>query len=103
MALKVAELFAGVGGFRLGLEKNGFKNKFSTMKVDIRDAGQVQDMVDKTTVSDLARLAGIKISDDELDEVTNRFSSLIEEMDRLKDLDLANIHPVAIFPEDGEA
>ena len=25
MALKVAELFAGVGGFRLGLEKNGFK------------------------------------------------------------------------------
>ena len=61
------------------------------------------DMVDKTTVSDLARLAGIKISDDELDEVTNRFSSLIQEMDRLKDLDLTNIHPVAIFPEDGEA
>ena len=29
-------------------EKNGFKNKFSTMKVDIRDVGQVQDMVDKT-------------------------------------------------------
>tara|TARA_B000000441_G_C21727045_1_gene343322 strand:+ start:122 stop:1342 length:1221 start_codon:yes stop_codon:yes gene_type:complete len=25
VALKVAELFAGVGGFRLGLEKNGFK------------------------------------------------------------------------------
>ena len=44
-----------------------------------------------------------EISDDELDEVTNRFSSLIQEMDRLKDLDLANIHPVAIFPEDGEA
>ena len=59
--------------------------------------------VDKTTVNELARLAGIVISDDELDEVTNRFSSLIEEMDRLKDLDLANIHPVAIFPEDGEA
>ena len=61
------------------------------------------DMVDKQTVSELARLAGIEISDDELDEVTNRFSSLIQEMDRLKDLDLANIHPVAIFPEDGEA
>ena len=61
------------------------------------------DMVDKTTVSELARLAGIEISDDELDEVTNRFSSLIHEMDRLKDLDLTNIHPVAIFPEDGEA
>ena len=61
------------------------------------------DMVDKTTVSELARLTGIEISDDELDEVTNRFSSLIQEMDRLKDLDLTNIHPVAIFPEDGEA
>ena len=61
------------------------------------------DMVDKTTVSELARLAGIEISDDELDEVTNRFSSLIQEMDQLKDLDLTNIHPVAIFPEDGEA
>ena len=61
------------------------------------------DMVDKTTVSELARLAGIEISDDELDEVTNRFRSLINEMDRLKDLDLTNIHPVAIFPEDGEA
>ena len=61
------------------------------------------DMVDKTTVSELARLAGIEISDDELDEVANRFSSLIQEMDRLKDLDLTNIHPVAIFPEDGEA
>ena len=58
--------------------------------------------VDKAIVSELASLAGIEISDDELDEVTNRFSSLIEEMDRLKDLDLANIHPVTIFPEDGE-
>ena len=59
--------------------------------------------VDRDTVNELARLAGIEIAEDELDEVTNRFSSLIEEMDRLKDLDLANIHPVAIFPEDGEA
>ena len=59
--------------------------------------------VDKTTVRELALLAGVEISDDELDEVTNRFSSLIQEMDRLKDLDLTNIHPVAIFPEDGEA
>ena len=57
------------------------------------------DMVDKTTMIELARLAGIEISDDELDEVTNRFSSLIQEMDRLKDLELSNIHPVAIFPE----
>ena len=59
--------------------------------------------VDRDIVSELARLVGIEIAEDELDEVTNRFSSLIQEMDRLKELDLANIHPVAIFPEDGEA
>ena len=58
---------------------------------------------DRDIVNKLARLAGIEIAEDELDEVTNRFSSLIQEMDRLKELDLANIHPVAIFPEDGEA
>ena len=59
--------------------------------------------VDRDIVNKLARLAGIEIAEDELDEVTNRFSSLIQEMDRLKELDLANIHPVAIFAEDGEA
>ena len=59
--------------------------------------------MDRDIVNELARLAGIEIAEDELDEVTNRFSSLIQEMDRLKELDLANIHPVAIFPEDGEA
>tara|TARA_B100001123_G_C15015719_1_gene909401 strand:- start:253 stop:438 length:186 start_codon:yes stop_codon:yes gene_type:complete len=59
--------------------------------------------VDKDTVSELARLAGIEIADDELDEVANRFSSLMVELDRLNELDLANIQPVTIFPEDGEA
>ena len=59
--------------------------------------------VDRDIVNELARLVGIEIAEDELDEVTNRFSSLIQEMDRLKELDLANIHPVAIFPEDREA
>jgi len=58
--------------------------------------------VDKTTVSDMAILAGINIADDELDEVTSRFSSLIQELDRLKNLDLRDIIPADIFPEDGE-
>ena len=58
--------------------------------------------VNKTTVSELARLAGINIADDELEEVTNRFSSLMQELNQLNDLDLDNIIPVTIFPEDGE-
>ena len=56
--------------------------------------------IDKTTVSELARLAGIEIADDELEEVTNRFSSLMEELNRLNDLDMENTFPVSIFPED---
>ncbi|MBK35725.1 MAG: hypothetical protein CME26_09385 [Gemmatimonadetes bacterium] len=59
--------------------------------------------VDRDTVSELARLAGIEIADNELEEIANRFSSLMEELDRLNELDLANIQPVTIFPEDGEA
>ena len=58
--------------------------------------------LDKTTVSELAILAGINISDDELEEVTSRFSSLMQELDQLKDLDLDNIIPATIFPEDGQ-
>jgi Asp-tRNA(Asn)/Glu-tRNA(Gln) amidotransferase C subunit len=59
--------------------------------------------IDKTTVSELARLAGINIVDDELEEVTSRFSSLMQELDRLRDLDLDSIIPVTIFAEDAQA
>ena len=52
-------------------------------------------------VRELARLAGISIAEDEISEVANRFGSLMLELDRLKDLDLADIQPVVIFPEDG--
>ena len=58
--------------------------------------------IDKNTVSDLANLTGIDISDEELEEVTNRFGSLMQEMDKLKDLELSDIHPVTIFPEQSE-
>lgn len=59
--------------------------------------------IDKTTVSELAHLAGINIVDDELEEVTSRFSSLMQELDRLRELDLDSIIPVTIFAEDAQA
>ncbi len=58
--------------------------------------------VTKDIVSELAQLAGIEIAADELEEVTNRFSSLMQELDRLKTLDLDNILPISIFPEEGQ-
>ena len=55
---------------------------------------------DEEQVRQLARLVGITIAEEELAEVTNRFSSLMSELERLKELDLADIQPVAIFPEE---
>ena len=65
-----------------------------------------QDDIDPSTftneyVRELARLSGIIIADDEISEVANRFSSLVSELDKLKGLDLSNIQPIVIFPEDG--
>ncbi len=51
-------------------------------------------------VRELARLVGISIAESELSEVADRFDSLIEEMARLTQLDLSEIQPVTIFPEE---
>ena len=48
----------------------------------------------------LAELAGIAVADEDLGEVANRFASLMDELDRLKELDLSNVQPVVIFPEE---
>ena len=50
----------------------------------------------------LADLVGIPIDDADVPEVANRFASLMQELDRLRDLDLEGIEPVAIFPDPGE-
>ena len=65
----------------------------------------IPDDIDTSSVTDeyvreLARLSGITVFDDELSEVVNRFSSLISELDKLKELDLSDIQPVVIFPDD---
>ena len=57
---------------------------------------------DQEQVRKLARLAGIEINEEEVTEVTNRFQSLILELDRLKELDIDGVEPVVIFPEDDE-
>ena len=66
----------------------------------------VPDDIDTCTFTDeyvreLANLSGLAITDDEISEVANRFSSLISELDKLKELDLSDIQPIVIFPEDG--
>ena len=54
---------------------------------------------DEDRVRELARLAGITIAEDEVPEVTSRFGSLMQELERLTELDLSDIQPVVIFPE----
>ena len=51
-------------------------------------------------VRELARLVGITLIEEEVSEVSNRFESLMLELDRLKELDLSNVQPVNIFPEE---
>ena len=50
-------------------------------------------------VRKMADLVGIAIDDADLPEVANRFASLMQELDRLRDLDLEGIEPVTIFPD----
>jgi Asp-tRNA(Asn)/Glu-tRNA(Gln) amidotransferase C subunit len=51
-------------------------------------------------VRELARLVGIPLVEEEISEVANRFESLLGELERLIPLDLADIQPVTIFPEE---
>jgi Asp-tRNA(Asn)/Glu-tRNA(Gln) amidotransferase C subunit len=51
-------------------------------------------------VRELARLVGIRIMEQEIAEVADRFESLIGELERLTRLDLSDIQPVTIFPEE---
>jgi Asp-tRNA(Asn)/Glu-tRNA(Gln) amidotransferase C subunit len=48
----------------------------------------------------LAGLIGIAILEEEVSEVANRFDCLLRELDRLKELDLTDIQPVVLFPEE---
>ena len=60
-----------------------------------------QQLTDEARVRELARLSGIPIPEDEVAEVANRFGSLMLELDRISDLDLADVQPVSIFPDEG--
>ena len=52
-------------------------------------------------VRELARLVDIPIMESEIAEVADRLDSLLQELARLTSLDLADIQPVTIFPEEG--
>lgn len=54
----------------------------------------------KERVRELARLVDIAIAPEEETEVADRFESLMKELDHLVSLDLVDIEPVTIFPEE---
>ena len=49
---------------------------------------------------ELAQLVGIPLMEAEVAEVAERFESLMRELERLMQLDLAHIQPVLVFPEE---
>ncbi len=53
-------------------------------------------------VRGLAKLVGIAISEEDLPEVANRFTSLMAELNSLTEMDLSDIQPVSVFADDDE-
>ena len=51
-------------------------------------------------IRELAKLVNIPIMEAEIAEVADRFDSLLQELERLMSLNLADIQPVTIFPEE---
>jgi len=49
---------------------------------------------------ELARMVGIPLLEGEVTEVADRFESLMRELERLTQLDLAHIQPALIFPDE---
>ena len=60
------------------------------------------DLSKQARARELALLVGISISEEELPEVADRFESLMLEIGRLEELDLSNVQPVTVFPEEAE-
>ncbi len=53
---------------------------------------------------DVQRLAhglGLTIPESDLEDVTARFTALMEELNKLRDLDLSGVDPSPIFPLEG--
>lgn len=59
-------------------------------------------MEKKDRVSELARLAGITIAEDELAEVGDRFATVVSELEKLAAIDLTDVEPVTVFPDEGD-
>ncbi len=60
-----------------------------------------QALSDEDRIRELARLSGIPIPEEEVAEVASRFGSLMMELDKISELDLSDIQPVSIFPDEG--
>ena len=51
-------------------------------------------------VMELSRLSGIRVAADEANEVADRLYALTRELESLDSLDLANIQPIVVFPDE---
>ena len=51
-------------------------------------------------VQGLARLVGISIAEQDLLEVASRFLSLMTELEILTQMDLSDVQPVSVFPDE---
>jgi len=53
-------------------------------------------------IAELSRMVGLTIAREELREVGDRLDTLVRELDSLATIDLADIEPVTVFPEEND-
>ena len=68
------------------------------------DMAEPLELPSELSTDDVRRLArglGLTIFDEDLAEVTYRFTALMEELNRLAGVDLSGMDPLPIFPVEG--
>lgn len=53
--------------------------------------------VDRQKVAKLAEIAGLQVRPDRLEALTSRYSAYLDELEKLRDLDIDDQEPVFIF------
>ena len=58
-------------------------------------------MISEEEIRNIAKLSYLEIKDEEIEEIRNKFSSILEYVKKLQELDVSNILETAKFLSDG--
>ena len=61
----------------------------------MRAAPRLRRVIDREQVLHVARLARLKLTDDEVDQISRELSGILEHVERISELDLAEVEPTS--------